>query len=311
MKLIKADPRLVKRPKFVVSCSSKYTTDTLAKQFLTSQSAGENYIPIVSDGTGFVAVDNIEILDAAIKSKLKKINLLHLGNADPLLTHIKIASSKTMTNPARVMIALKELINTTDAKKTLESLDLNAYLEKMISIQFDDDVLDNLADLIDAVYFAGIKLSPPLPFFHALSKLEVIQQRTVIERTAYNAEELKMKYFRWPDNHIIGHMLDEKYDSPAKPKEMTAKGIPAFDCVGCGKHYGVINNEICQLEKKQGCLVVQDRMGTVIHQLPESIIKFLGLEGIKDTPRFSKHNSIADLKKLDIKGPFIVGRPKD
>lgn len=307
MKLIKADPTLVSKPKFVVSCSSKQTIDVLVKKFTKSKNIGENFVSIVTSDGNFVAVDNIDILDAAIAAKLKKINLIHMGAADPLLAHLKIQSSKTMTNPARVMMAMNEL-NRADVKT--ESLDLNGYLEKITFIKFDEDTLKKLADLIDSVFSAGIKLSPPLPFFHALSKLELPQQKIIIQRTMYNAEELKMKYFKWPDTHIITHMLDEKYDSPAKPKEMIAKGIPAFDCKGCGQKYGIINNEICTLEDKHGCLVVQDRLGTVIHQLPANIIQFLGLKDTDAPPRFSKCNGVEDLKKLGISGPFVIAHPK-
>lgn len=310
MKLIKADPLLVSKPKFTVSCASKQTIDDLTDQFSKSRNMGENYVSIVSSGGDFIAVDNLDVLDAAKAAKLKSINLLHMGTHNPLLVHLKLQSAKTMINPARVMMAINELSNS-DMSVVSESLDLNGYLEKITTIKFDNSILKTLANLIDSVFTAGIKLSPPLPFFHSLAKLELAQQKIIIERTKYNAEELKMKYFKWPDTHIMTYMLDEKYDNSKKSKDMMAKGVPAFTCEGCEKQYSVINNEICLLEPKGGCLVVRDRLGTIIHRIPDNVVKFFGLDDSSEPLRFSKHNCIDDLKKLDITGPVVIAYPKD
>ncbi len=278
----------------------KGTADDIYQDML-SGNAKRYYVITVSAGSKHVAVDNIGILDAAIKAKIPKIRVINLGKADPLLTHIEISSNKETVNPVRVALAVHSI------KDDMPEISLNSYLQKVLAVEFDDTIMEQLADMIDYIFEAGIKQPPPLSYFAALSKLDDTMQKTAIAKTQILCQELKQRYFVWPNTHVFSLMLFERQNTAPKFSESASKDITEFNCKGCGAHYGIINNEVCQLEEKNGCLAINDRLGTVLHMIPAAEAEFLGID--KDhTPRFSKHQSIKDLGRLDLDGPFLLVR---
>ena len=299
MRSLVVDVSQVKKPEFVVSVMDGNNIRQICQEM--ENSVKGYHVVTVSTGKDFVAVDNIAILDAAIKAGVPKIAIVNLGKADSLLTHIEISSQKEMINPARVAIAVKSIRE----RNKDQQITLNSYLQKVLAVELDGAVISLLADMIDYVFSVGIRQSPPVSYFAALYKLDTKKQILAIQKTQILCQELKQRYFVWPNTHVFKLLLDGVQRSTPQLRESASRNIPSFNCT-CGNHYGVINNEICELSEKEGCLIVNKR-GIVIHMIPESGAKFLDMS-IGDTPKFSMHKSVDDLKKLDLAGPFLLVR---
>lgn len=302
MKSFSVDVSLIRKPEFVVSVPDEKTFDEMCQDMINSANLKKYHVVTVNDGKGFVAVDNIAVLDAAIKANLSKIHVLNLGKADPLLTHIETSSQKEMVNPARICLAMHSIRQKNEKQK----VSLNSYLQKILAVDFDVAILSLLADMMDYIFATGIKESPPVSYFSALSRLDIEKQKIAIEKTQVLCQELRQRYFTWPNTHIFNLLLDGEKKPDTQPMGSASKSIPNFNCT-CGNHYGLINNKICKLEEKDGCLLVNDRFDDVLHMIPEKGVKFLGLEK-DDSPKFSMHKSIDDLKKMKFDGPFLLVR---
>ncbi len=297
------DISLVRKPKFVVSVMDKKTTDQLYQDMTSSVDSKKHHIVTVNDGKGFVAVDNIAVLDAAIRANIPQIQILNIGKADhPLLTHIERSSQKEMINPARVSLAVNSIRNSYENPK----ISLNSYLEKILAVEFDQSITLILADMIEYVFAAGIKQSPPVSYFAALSKLEITKQRLIIENTQILCQELKQRYFVWPNTHIFNLLINGTKKSVPQLRKSTSKSVSSFNCT-CGNHYGIINNKICKLEEKNGCLISSNSVGTTFHMIPEKGVKFLGIDK-NNSAKFSMHKKLDDLKKIKLDGPFLLVR---
>ena len=297
------DISLVRKPKFVVSVMDKKTTDQLYQDMTSSVDSKKHHIVTVNDGKGFVAVDNIAVLDAAIRANIPQIQILNIGKADhPLLTHIERSSQKEMINPARVSLAVNSIRNSYENPK----ISLNSYLEKILAVEFDQSITLILADMIEYVFAAGIKQSPPVSYFAALSKLEITKQRLIIEKTQILCQELKQRYFVWPNTHIFNLLINGTKKSVPQLRKSTSKSVSSFNCT-CGNHYGIINNKICKLEEKNGCLISSNSVGTTFHMIPEKGVKFLGIDK-NNSAKFSMHKKLDDLKKIKLDGPFLLVR---
>ena len=297
------DISLVRKPKFVVSVMDKKTTDQLYQDMTSSVDFKKHHIVTVNDGKGFVAVDNIAVLDAAIRANIPQIQILNIGKADhPLLTHIERSSQKEMINPARVSLAVNSIRNSYENPK----ISLNSYLEKILAVEFDQSITLILADMIEYVFAAGIKQSPPVSYFAALSKLEITKQRLIIEKTQILCQELKQRYFVWPNTHIFNLLINGTKKSVPQLRKSTSKSVSSFNCT-CGNHYGIINNKICKLEEKNGCLISSNSVGTTFHMIPEKGVKFLGIDK-NNSAKFSMHKKLDDLKKIKLDGPFLLVR---
>ena len=298
----------------VISCATEQTIENIAHELVQKSTATQHFVTIVTDKKQYIAVNNIEVLDAAIKAKQPKIHVLHLGRLDSMFTHVKLQSVKPMTNPIRFRLALDMLPDQTE-------LHLNSYLENILKVSFENSILLMLANLVDEIFKAGIRLTLPLSFLLSLSKLDIPSQKIIIKKTSHLHRELKQRYFKWPDNAIFELMLHDDGDcdgtvdsdnpdtatNSALLRESLSKRVSSFNCSSCGTRYGLINDDICMLEEREGCLVVQDKVGTVLHPIPASEAKFLGIDE-KTSLRFSKYKSIQDIKKLKIKGPFVLVR---
>ena len=310
MKLLTVDISLVTKPEVVVSCTTQHVLDSIATDLADPQKYKDHHVTVMFDAGKFVAIDNIEVLDAANKIKLKKIQVLHIRKTNPIIQHILLATKKATANPIRVAMAVKIIRN----KIYKESLfvHLDTYYVKIIQIDFTDNVLVLLGNVINEIFLSGIKTSPPISFFLALSKIDAQFQKLAIEHTLALGLELKERYFRWPDTAIfnLGLTKEKEDDQEKNPiREKKSKGMPDFNCIKCGSMYTVINNEICTLVEKDGCRVVQDRVGTTVYPIPELEAKFLGIDSnIGAVPRFSKYKSIKDIQKLDLKGRFLLVR---
>ncbi len=299
MKLLKVDTLLVSRPKVMVSVTPRYEIDHIASKM--AKTFTQYHVTVVSGEGGFVAVDNIEVLDAARIAKIPRINAVHLGRKDPVLTHLQLSISKPMANPMRAKMALRHI------SPKAQELRMNPYLERVLETEFDSATELLLAELIDSIFEMGIRIGPPLSFFTSLSKLDGDVQRQAIVKTRYLCEELKQKYFTWPDMHLFKLLLGVKKPKP-KTRGSVSKGTPSFDCIKCGTSYGVINDQICRFEEEDGCLVVRDRFGNAAHSVPPKYAKFLGALTRDDALHFSKHEDVAELEDLKIDGPFLLVR---
>lgn len=307
MRLLKIDTALVKKPEMVISCATEHTINNIAQE-LTQENTIQYFVTVVTYKKQYIAVDNIEVLDAAVKAEQSKLHVLHMGSLHPMLTHIKLQSAKPMTNPIRIRLALEAI------KDTKTQLQLNSYIDNILKVEFDGSILLSLANLVDEIFQAGIRLTIPLSFLLPLSKLDISSQKIIITKTSDLHQELKQRYFQWPDNAIFKLMLrdDETHNEDPKThqtlRESLSKKVSSFNCSSCGTRYGLVNNDICLLEERDGCLMVQDKLGTILHPFPESEAKFLGIDE-NTSLRFSKYKNIQDLKKLKkIKGPFVLVR---
>ena len=308
MNLLRVDTTKVRKPPMVISCATQQTIENIARE-LTQKGDIQHYVTIVTQDHQYTAVDNLEVLDAAILAKQPQIHALNLGDLDSMLVHIKLQSVRPMINPIRLRLALATITDKT-------SLSFNSYLEGILKVSFDDDILLLLANLVDEVFQAGIRLTIPLTFLSSLSRLDIPSQKIIIEKTSHLHQELKQRYFKWPDNAIFEMMLHDDMDgNPNSTKTKTnhalresiSKKFCHFNCSSCGTCYGLVNDDICILKERDGCFVVQDSVGTVLHPIPPSEVKFLGVDE-NTSLRFSKYKSIADIKKLKIKGPFVLVR---
>ena len=121
MRILQVDTHLVKEPQIVITCAANKNIDRIIQNMLQSGSASQqqqqqqkkrrlqqqHYVTVVTDEKNdMVAVDYIEVLQAAKKAKIPKIPVLLLGRKDPMRTHISLQSVKSMANPIRIGQAL-------------------------------------------------------------------------------------------------------------------------------------------------------------------------------------------------------------
>ena len=316
------DISLVRTPKNIVSTLETNLQKDMYIDMMNSDGLKKHPIVVVTDEKGFVAVDRIYALLAARKAKKTKVSIISIGKLDPQFMHIEMSVTKEMINPIRVCLAMRSL----DEKLQLK-LKSNSYYDSVFDILFrkkfaapkdgesgeaatlqndpDYDVLLSLANGIDTIFAAGILQPPPQRFFSLFFKLDCESQMNMIERTV---EVCKMmpKKFIWPDSAIFKILLQDHEEKPTPPvRESASKGVPHMQCK-CGESYGLINDEICKLEEKDGCMIVRDRVGNSVYSVPPKDAKFIGAYENDDVLKFSRHKSLADLKKTKITGPFLI-----
>ena len=57
----------------VISCATEQTIENIAHELVQKSTATQHFVIIVTDKKQYIAVNNIEVLDAAIKAKQPKI----------------------------------------------------------------------------------------------------------------------------------------------------------------------------------------------------------------------------------------------
>ena len=323
MKILQVDTQLVKEPEIVITCAASKNIDRIVQNMLQGGSTSQqqqqqqqkkqrqqqqHYVTVVTDDKNdMVAVDYIEVLRAAKKVKIPKIPVLLLGRKDPMRTHISLQSVKSMVNPMRIGQALRLVRD-----DTTEALYLNAYVKVILQVEFEDDITDMLADFLDDVIRNGVTLLPPFSFFHALSKLDYKSQVVAMSNTVQIYKEIDLRHFTWPDSAMLQTML---YHTVAGKKDRRTKEAPPnkiskFDCNTCGTGYAVFDNMAHLIKDVEGCLLVQDELGTVLYPIPKKEMEFIKTDpDLVVRPRFSRHKNIDDLKDLKIDGPFLLVRP--
>ena len=307
MKLIQVDPKLIKKPTHTITVIDDLTSKQIYDDMINPDTDNSAYfISTVSDKDTFIAVDNLSVLDAALKAKLPKITVQNYGKKNPLLLHLNMSCRKEIVNPMSAVVVadmVKGEIKNPD-------LILNPYIEKALKLKFDESVIKLLDDLIDKVFKSGIRQPPSLVFFAALEKLDPEDQKTAIQNTLNLSDEMTPRFFLWPTTSIFNMMVEGVPKTASKIRESATKNVPSFECE-CGKSYSVINDAICDMEEKDGCLIVHDRVGVSHFMIPESGEHHLGIEEGK-SPRFSMFKNSDELKKLKFDGPCIIVRlPSD
>ena len=325
MRILQVDTHLVKEPQIVITCAANKNIDRIIQNMLQGGGASQqqqqqqkqqqqkkrrlqqqHYVTVVTDEKNdMVAVDYIEVLQAAKKAEIPKIPVLLLGRKDPMRTHISLQSVKSMANPIRIGQALHLVMD--DAAETLY---LNSYVKTILQVEFEEDIKEMLADFLDEVVRNGVMLSPPFSFFYALSKLDYKSQVIAMSNTAQIYKEIDLRHFTWPDSAMFQTMLGQTAGKKDKrTKESPQNKVSKFDCT-CGTHYAVFNNMAHPIKDVEGCLLVQDEMGTVLYPIPKKEMEFLEKDSDLDVqPRFSRHKNMDDLKDLKIDGPFLLVRP--
>ena len=318
MKILQINTQLVKEPEIVITCAASKNIDRIVQNMLQGNSASQqrqqkkqrgqqHYVTVVTgEKNDMVAVDYIEVLRAAKKAKIPKIPVLFLGRKDPMRTHISLQSVKPMVNPIRIGQALQLVRD-----DTAEALYLNAYVKVILQVEFEDDITDMLADFLDEVIRNGVTLLPPFSFFHALSKLDYKSQVVAMSNTVQIYKEIDLRHFTWPDSAMLQTMLYQTVGKKdRRTKESPPNKISKFDCNTCGTGYAVFDNMAHLIKDVEGCLLVQDELGTVLYPIPKKEMEFLETDpDLGMRPRFSRHKNMDDLKDLKIDGPFLLVRP--
>ena len=305
MKLLTIDPKLIKKPDRVIATIDDFTSDQICQNMKNPEDKTEYFISTVN-GTekgDYIAVDNLSVLDAAIKAGLKEITIENYGKAHPLQTHFNMTNRKEIANPITAAVVMDIV------KSEIKNPNLmpNSYVEKASKLALEGEIIPLLEDAINQIYKAGVRQAPTLVFFTALEKLGFEEQKMALETTMNICTNLKPRHFIWPTTNIFKVMNDDKQKSTPKIREPAAKKVVSLNCE-CGKSYSMINDEICVMEEKEGCLIVSDRVGEQNFLIPVIYKNLLGLEP-GQTPKFSSWKNAADRKKLKFGSLGVVMFP--
>lgn len=267
-------------------------------------------VTVVYDNGVFCAVDNIEILEAALKLGLEKIKINVIESKhDPLATHI-IKTWNPAVNPLRKIRAIKKISESMkSSERFLSDLRLSDYDIELLNIRLDQKVAAEFEKTIDMAIQRDISPRLPLLFFSKLAETE--NPLRVISEINDIVKDANKNNFIWSTNIFELISLSRHH----KEVKRETRKIPfgdgrKFEC-GCGQEFWIDEKSVCRIAESSESYDLVSPEGDV--SKPAFFLSSQALKHIGGKPMFLSFPSIdkATKKFGDKKFPIIIIADRD
>ena len=171
--IIKVDIAKVKTPKHVITRTPLSRLKELLEAGKKNGGDIREPITVVDEGSEYVAVNGLSVLQAALKTKQKKVHVLVIdSDHDAQVTHINL-TDRDIVNPMSKALAIRDILGPKGLTNLMVAVvHLDKYYNSLVAMKYSHAVEKQLVNLINHAIEEGVANRPPITFFKTIEKQE-------------------------------------------------------------------------------------------------------------------------------------------